>query len=191
MKLKRIIQSGFIAFFILLLTACGAKQSTGPTIGEFTFTDQNGADFGFNELRGKVWIADFIFTDCETVCPPMTAELAALQKRFKEDGIAVEFVSFTVDPTVDDAATLKKYINLFTDDESNWHLLTGYSQDEIEKFAREKFQTIVLKPEASTQVIHGTSFYLVDQNGVKINEYNFVDPSYVDSLLKDVKKLEQ
>lgn len=189
MKLTRIIQSSFIAIFILILTACGAKQATGPLLGEFTFTDQNGADFGVTELAGNVWIADFIFTDCETVCPPMTAEMAALQKRFKEDGIAVEFVSFTVDPTVDDASTLKKYITRFTDDESNWHLLTGYSQEEIEKFAREKFQTIVLKPETSSQVIHGTSFYLIDRNGIKINEYNFVDPTYVDSLIKEIKKL--
>ena len=92
--------------------------------------------------------------------------MADLQKKFKEEGIQVEFVSFTVDPTVDSPEVLKEYIHQFTDDETNWHILTGYTQEEIEVFAREQFQTIVQKPSSSNQVIHGTNFYLINQQGI-------------------------
>src|SRR5690606_25667449 len=106
-----------------------------------------------DDLNGTIWIASFIFTKCETVCPPLMFEMAALQKRFEEKGIEVELISFTVDPEVDSPEVLKQYIRHFTDNETNWNLLTGYSQEEIEGFAREQFQTIVQKPNTSNQVI--------------------------------------
>ncbi|CAM3145111.1 SCO family protein [Filibacter tadaridae] len=172
---------------LLLLIACSEKSQSVEKIDSFSFTDQSGHPFGTDDLKDKVWIANFIFTKCDTICPTMTAEIASLQKRFIEKGIPVEFISFSVDPTVDSPAVLKTYIQRFTDDETNWHLLTGYKQQEIEKFAREQFQTIVQKPNSSTQVLHGTNFYLVNKQGVLVNEYNFVDSSYVDTLIKDIE----
>lgn len=174
---------------IILISACGSEPQNSKKIVPFSYSDQNGKPFGTEELAGKVWIADFIFTKCKTVCSPMTNEMASLQKKIKEEGIQVEFVSFTVDPTIDSPKALKNYLLQFTDDESNWHALTGYTQEAIEVFAREQFQTIVQKPTTSNQVIHGTNFYLIDQHGRIVNEYNYVDASYVKELMKDVKKL--
>ena len=130
---------------LIILSACSTKTQNGKQISSFTFKDQN-RPFGTDELAGKVWIADFIFTECETVCLPMSLEMAALQKKFNEQDIQVEFVSFTVDPEVDTPEVLKEYIRQFTDDESNWHVLSDYSQKKIEAFAREQFQTIIQKP---------------------------------------------
>ncbi len=174
--------------FAVLLSACSSQPQNGKEIVSFSFTDQNGQPFGTDELAGKVWIADFVFTKCKTVCPPMTLEMADLQKKFEDEGIQAEFVSFTVDPTIDSPDILKVYIHQFTDDETNWHMLTGYTQEVIETFAREQFQTIVQKPTTSNQVIHGTNFYLIDQQGRIVNEYNYVDASYVKEMMKDIKK---
>lgn len=174
--------------FAVWLSACSSEPQNGKEIVPFSYTDQNGQPFGTDELAGKVWIADFVFTKCKTVCPPMTLEMADLQKKFEDEGIQAEFVSFTVDPTIDSPEALKSFILQFTDDDSNWHMLTGFSQEEIEVFAREQFQTIVQKPTTSNQVIHGTNFYLIDQQGSIVNEYNYVDASYVEEMMKDIKK---
>lgn len=174
---------------LFVLTACGSNHPPGRQVASFSFTDQDGNPFGTDQLNGKVWIADFIFTDCKTVCPPMTFEMAELQRQFAEQGLNVEFVSFTVDPSIDSSNVLKDYIKQYTDDESNWHLLTGYSQDAIKDLALEQFQTIVQKPESSTQVIHGTNFYVIDQKGFVINEYNYVEDAFAEQIEKEVKKL--
>lgn len=180
----------FLLFLgLFLLSACSTNKPIEKTVSPFSFTNQEGQPFGTNDLTGSIWIADFIFTKCDTVCQPMTAEMAFLQQKFKDEGIHVEFVSFTVDPTVDSPKALKSYAADFSDDLSNWRFLTGYSQDDIEVFARDQFQTIVQKPATSTQVIHGTNFYLIDQQGVLINEYNYIDTTYADDMIKDIKSL--
>ena len=182
----------YILISVLLLTllsACSTESHNSQQISTFSYIDQHEQSFGTDNLTGKVWIANFIFTNCESVCSPMTMEMASLQKKLAEEAIEVEFVSFTVDPQVDTPEVLQSYIGQFTDDVSNWHLLTGYTQDEIEAFAREEFQTIIHKPESSQQVIHGSNFYLVDDQGNLVKEVNYVEPSFTDNLVSDIRKL--
>lgn len=176
---------------LLLLAACGSSQQTGREVTPFSFTDQDGNPFGTEQLAGKVWIADFIFIGCTTVCPQMTSEMANLQTILNEKGLDVEFVSFTVDPDIDSPLILKEYISQFTDDESNWHLLTGYSQETIEGLALEQFQTIVQKPKTSSQVIHGTNFYIINRDGLIVNEFNYVEENFVEQVLVQVTKLQK
>lgn len=67
--------------------------------------------FSKSDLKGKVWIADFIFTSCETVCLPMTSNMTKLQQQLKDEGITdVEFVSFSVDPEIDKPDVLKSMV---------------------------------------------------------------------------------
>lgn len=186
--MKRLIMLTIIPFF-LVMTACSSHSPSYETIDDFTFINQNHRNFGTDDLHGHIWIADFIFTKCETVCQPMTIEMANLQEELKEKGVDVQFVSFTVDPEVDRPERLKKYILDFTDDLSNWHLLTGYTQEEIELFAQEQFRTMVQKPSSSSQVIHGTNFYLINQDGQLIGDYNYIDPTYYESIIEDIEKL--
>lgn len=173
---------------IVFLSACSSSPPPGREISSFTFLDQEGQSFGLSDLEDTVWIADFIFTNCESVCPPMTNEMATLQQEFDEHDIHVEFVSFTVDPEVDTPEKLKSYANGYTDDQSNWHFLSGYSSEEITGFALENFQTIIQKPKTSDQVIHGTNFYLIAKDGQLVSEFNYVDEDYVKDLLKTVKQ---
>lgn len=101
----------------------------------------------------------------------------------------VEFVTFTVDPATDKPQVLKDYLGQFSGDESNWHLLTGYSQEAIEKMALNQFQTIVQKPNESGQVIHGTNFYVIDQQGYIVNEYSYSEESFEEQMLTEVERL--
>lgn len=178
----------YLLVSLLMLTSCSAAdQARVQEVEPFSFTDQNEAPFGTDDLQGKVWIATFIFTSCDTVCPPMMAEMASLQREIESRNLRAEFVSFSVDPDNDTPEVLKEYLQQFTKDETNWHMLTGYSQEEIEVFARSQFQTIVQKPEDSNQVIHGTNFYLVDDKGHVLNEYNYSDESYVEEIIKEIQ----
>lgn len=187
--MKRFFIFIFISFCSIIVAACGNDSLPQETIDDFTFIDQNNENFGTDDLHGHIWIADFIFTSCHTVCQPMTSEMALLQQKFKERGVDVQFVSFTVDPTIDTPKQLRKYIKNFTDDLSNWHLLTGYTQEDIESFAREQFKTIVQKHASSTQIIHGTNFYLIDHAGQIIGDYNYIDSTYYEKLLEDINML--
>ncbi|GGJ59030.1 protein SCO1/2 [Anoxybacillus voinovskiensis] len=163
-----------VLMVILFVSACGKEipDAKNWPIASFTFTDQNNKPFGLNDLKGKVWVANFIFTRCADVCPPMTANMAKLQRMAKEEGLEVEFVSFSVDPENDHPEQLKAYIEKFHADTRHWHLLTGYKQKDIETFAQKNFKAIVQKPEGQSQVIHGTDFYLVDQHGNIVQYYN-------------------
>ncbi|RFU66062.1 SCO family protein [Peribacillus glennii] len=178
----------------LLLAACGPNKvpdAKNWDIESFTFTDQEGEPFSKSDLKGKVWVADFIFTNCETVCLPMTSNMAKLQKRVHDEGLkGVEFVSFSVDPEEDKPGVMKEYASKFNVDFSNWHFLTGYGQKEIEQFAMENFKTIVKKPEDEDQVIHGTDFYLLDQEGKIIRYYTGLNKIPMDEIIKHIKILQ-
>ncbi|OKO94116.1 SCO family protein [Geobacillus proteiniphilus] len=177
---------------VCLLAACGKTipDAKNWPVADFTFVDQSGKPFGLRDLKGKVWVADFIFTNCETVCPPMTAHMAKLKEKAEEKGLDVEFVSFSVDPEVDTPEKLEAYAKQFTDDLSNWHLLTGYSLAEISELAQKSFKTIVQKPANDDQVIHGTSFYLVGPDGKVAQTYNGVENVPYDTILEHIEILQ-
>jgi len=177
-----------ILLALLLTAGCGSPSGPDRQLSSFTFLNQHNEAFGSSQLDNTVWVADFIFTTCDSVCSPMTSEMADLQKEFKENGLDVEFVSFTVDPEVDTPRKLSTYAGSFTDDQSNWHFLTGYSPQEISEFALENFQTIIQKPDTSNQVIHGTNFYLIAPGGRLVSEFNYVDEDYVRDLMGTVKQ---
>jgi len=178
---------------VVVLSACGKSTIEGALnyeVQDFTYVDQDGKPFSLDDLKGKVWVADFIFTNCETVCPPMTAHMAQLQRKAKEAGVDVEFVSFSVDPEVDTPEKLKEFGGKFNASFENWHFLTGYSQKQIESFAADSFKTIVQKPKDNDQVIHVTSFYLVDQNGIVLKSYSGVENPPYEEIIKDIQLIQ-
>nr|WP_257391898.1 SCO family protein [Mesobacillus jeotgali] len=183
-----------LAAIVIFAAACGnggLKDAKNYPIEDFTFTNQDGEQLSKKDLKGKVWIADFIFTSCADVCPPMTANMAKLQEMIKKEKLEdVEIVSFSVDPTVDTPDVLKQYGQKFNADFSNWSFLTGYTQEEIEKFVLENFKALVKKPEAGDQVIHGTDFYLVDQNGDMRKYYTGLKEVPFEQIIEDIKALQ-
>lgn len=195
MEKLRLLSLFLVGMNLFILTACNSNKipnSKNWDIEEFTFIDQQENNFSKEDLKGKVWVTDFIFTSCESVCLPMTYNMSKLQKMLKDEGIQnVELVSFSVDPEVDKPDVLKAYGDRFNVDYKNWHFLTGYTQKEIEQFARENFKTIVVKPENTDQVTHGTDFYLVDQNGKVVQSYTGLQQIPFDDIIKDIKILQK
>lgn len=184
----------FLIISILLLSACGQneiKDALNWPVKDFTFTDQNNKQFGSKDLKGKIWISDFIYTSCTDICPPMTANLVKLQEMIKQKGLKnVEFVSFSVDPTVDNPQALQAFAKKFGADTKTWTFLTGYSQKTIENFALKNYKALVKKPETGDQVIHGIDFYLVGPDGKIKKEYPGIKDVPFDQIINDIKTLQ-
>lgn len=187
------VKSMGAVFCLLLLCACGGqaiKDQLNYQIEPFSYQNQDGKTVSLKSLKGEVWIADFIFTNCKTVCPPMTAHMTELQKRMKAENLDVRIVSFSVDPKNDTPKQLKAFAAKYPLSFENWDFLTGYSQKEIEEFAYNSFKAIVKKPEGEDQVIHQTSFYLVGPDGKVLKDYNGMQNIPYDDILADVKAAE-
>src|SRR5699024_5128054 len=93
-----------LLLFVLFVSACGDQYNGDFSyeVQDFTFTNQDGEKVSKSDLEGEFWVADFIFTNCTTVCPPMTSNMANLQDQLKEAGLEdVRLVSFSVDPERD------------------------------------------------------------------------------------------
>jgi len=179
----------------ILLSACssgnGFKAETDWKVQDFNYDNQRGEKVSLEDLKGKVWLADFIFTSCTTVCPPMTFNMINIQEKLIEEGVKdYQIVGFSVDPEVDKPEVMADYLSKFNSpDESKWQLLTGYKMDEISNLARDSFKTIVIDDPNSNQVIHGSSFFLVDKNGVVVKSYSGTDEVPVDEIVSDMKAL--
>jgi protein SCO1/2 len=143
-----------------------------PVIGQisdFNLTNQNGQPVSLADLRGKVWVADIIFTRCPGPCPTMTHHLAELQALLPTDA-PVKLVTLTSDPEFDTADVLRKYAARFNANSNQWIFLTGPRPD-IRKLAVNDFKFVLVdkKPEDRTVpedlFIHSIYFVLVDQQG--------------------------
>ncbi|TLS38351.1 SCO family protein [Pseudalkalibacillus caeni] len=176
----------------LVLSACGkdVPNDLDWKVQDFAYTDQNGKELGLSDLKGKVWIADFIFTNCDTVCPPMTANMAEIQQKLEEKGLDYEIVSFSVDPERDTPEALTEFAGKFDADLSSWHFLTGYKLDEIEEFAKNSFKAAVSADPNSDQFLHGTSFYLVNKEGTVVKKYSGVSNVPTEEIVEDVAALQ-
>jgi len=169
---------GLIGILVLsiVLSACSNykfKADTEYEIADFTVTNHRGEEVSLESLKGKPWLAMFIFTNCVTVCSPMTYNMTEIQEELKERGIEdYNIVGFSVDPSNDTPEVLSEYLSHYTiADESKWNYVTGYDQKWIEQFALNSFKTLVKMPTEGDQVIHGSSFYLVDEKGIAVKNY--------------------
>ncbi len=191
--LKNVFGIFFAGILTVFLSSCGTSKIDNPLnydVQSFSFQNQDGKAVTLESLKGQVWVADFIFTNCETICPPMTSHMAELQKQMEEENLQARIVSFSVDPENDTPEKLKKFAANYPLSFQNWDFLTGYSQEEIEKFALKSFKSIVKKPEDEDQVIHQSSFYLVDQNGKVVKDYDGARNTPYDEIIADIKTLE-
>lgn len=150
-------------------TPIGA-QSDGelPVIAQlpdFELTERSGKTVTLNSLKGRIWIADFIFTTCGGPCPIMTRRLADLMETIeKRKTPGVTAVSFTVDPETDTPEVLREYATMKLADDRDWLFLTG-SQEAIHNLSVKGFMLTAQPGEGSHQVDHSPRFVLVDQKG--------------------------
>jgi protein SCO1/2 len=173
-----------------LLTICaflaGCSQKPLPIIGDvpqFQLTDQLGRNFDSTALNGHVWVADFIFTNCEGPCPRMSSHMRALQS--KTDS-AVKLISFTVDPARDTPPVLADYAKKFEDNSKKWLLLTG-SVSTLNMLDQDAFKLGTVGGE----IEHSTYFALVDKKGHIRGMYGISDGDPVAKIAKDAARLEK
>jgi len=131
----------------------------------FDLVDQTGERFGADELRGHVWIANFMFTQCTATCPQQSARIAELQRHASRwpDWDRVRLVSISVDPGRDTVAQLRDYAECYSADNTHWKFLTG-ERDEIFKICKDGFKLPVKEAarDASTPITHSSRFALID-----------------------------
>ena len=151
---------------------------------DFSLTDQRGAPFALSDLQDKVWVADFIFTSCGTICPPMTVEMATLQDEFEAED--VHFVSFSVDPEQDTPEVLFRYADYYGADGSRWSFLTG-QKDTIYQLAHEGFN--LAAGHRGSEILHSTRFVLVDQNQQVRGYYDSRSKAHLQQLRQDMQTL--
>jgi protein SCO1/2 len=154
----------------------------------FVLTDQRGRQFGLEDLKGRVWVADFVFTSCPSVCPALTKRMARIQHRARHLGQAFHLVTFTVDPETDTPARLAQYAAGYHADPSRWSFLTGSLAD-IEGTVVKGFKIAMGKEPIGDggslfTIFHGEKLVLVDADGM-IRGYYDADDGGVDDLLRD------
>ena len=154
-------------------------------VPEFSLTDQNGQTLTNADLRGKIWIADFIFTRCAGPCPLMTARMLEMQKALVKTP-EVKLVSVTVDPEYDTPEVLKAYAEANFADPERWKFLTG-DKVVIEKLVTEGFMQHL--SEEGGEPVHGTMFLIVDGNGMVRSARMLEDPELIPKVLTDTGNL--
>ncbi|NBJ68178.1 MULTISPECIES: SCO family protein [Clostridia] len=192
--MKKYMGVAFLALAVFLTACGGAEEKIDPNMSEevndFTFTTQDREELSLEDLKGEYWIADFIFTNCTSVCLPMTSNLAKLQQKTADEEMDLQFVSFSVDPEYDTPEVLKEYAKEYQANLDNWTFVTGYDFETIKEFSIKSFKSMVAPPpEGNDQVTHGTSFFLINPEGKVIKKYNGVLADSIDTIFADLKKL--
>ncbi|MFS0575046.1 SCO family protein [Sporosarcina sp. 179-K 3D1 HS] len=191
----RLIKLPILFILMIIVSACsgsgGFKADHKYEVPAFEFTNQNGESVSLDDLKGTVWLAQFVFTNCATVCPPMMMNMAQIEEDLHKAGVEdYKIVSFSVDPKVDTPEKLKNYLEMFNvKDENRWEMLTGFTQEEIGELAMKSFKTVVADIPDSDQVLHGTTFALVNQEGQVVKLYSGNVDVPFEQIEKDVKAL--
>ncbi|MBP6090343.1 MAG: SCO family protein [Crocinitomicaceae bacterium] len=169
-----------------------ARIGYGHTIGDFSFLDQNGKVFTQEQVKGKVYVVEYFFTTCGTICPKMNAQMQRIQQAYKNSK-KVALLSFTVNPETDTVEQLKRYAIDHEANDQQWHFLTG-KQEKLYQLARTSF--FVLKPaevenqgDEGSDFIHTNNFVLVDQSGRIRGYYDGTSTKEVNQLIKDIQLL--
>ncbi|MEK7728490.1 MAG: SCO family protein, partial [candidate division KSB1 bacterium] len=140
------------------------------TVPDFSFTERSGEPFGLQQLRGHIWLADFIFTNCAGTCPIMTTQMNELQSAFAEANLEVRLVSFTVDPERDTPEVLRRFAEGYGAERDKWFFITGPGE-QMQKLAKEGFMLAAATGgDADEAIIHSNRFVLVDRAG-RIRKY--------------------
>jgi len=130
----------------------------------FSFTDQNGNTITNEDYLGKVYLVEFFFTTCPTICPRMNSNLVQIQNDFKDYQNNFGVASFTIMPEIDTPKVLKAYADKYGITNPNWHLMTG-DEDTIYKLANEGFYLYTARGEDAEGFEHSGNFALIDKEG--------------------------
>ena len=155
------------------------------SVPQFSLTERSGKPIGLSELRGTIWIADFIYTNCEDTCPLQTAEMAKLQNELSaQEG--VKLLSFSVDPEKDTPSVLSQYADRYQADADRWLFLTG-AREEIQNLVQNGFRLSAAATSTDPGVIlHSPRFVLIDRQAQIRGYYDSRDKEALERLRRDV-----
>lgn len=180
---------------ILFLSACTnlpIETTMDEDVADFSFINEHEESVSLDDLKGDWWIADFIFTNCTTVCLPMTGNMTSLQNMMADKDVSVQIVSFSVDPDYDTPKVLKEYGEEYDADFDSWDFLTGYDFDTIKELSIKSFRSLVKEAEeGDDQVTHGTMFYLVSPEGEIVKSYDGQYSKNMKDIMKDLTTLKE
>lgn len=163
-------------------------KSKYHTISDFKFVNQNGDTITQKDCDGKIYVADFFFTTCGSICPKMSTNLADVQKAVLNNP-KVKLLSHTVFPEVDSVSVLKAYAVKYGVVDSKWNLVTG-DKKEIYTMARKSYLAVKLgRPDQLYDMVHTENFVLVDQKRRVRGFYDGTKKEEIQRLLEDIEFL--
>jgi protein SCO1/2 len=157
-------------------------------IADFSLINQNGKTITQEDYKDKIYVADFFFTTCQTICPIMTDNMYEIQKKIITDN-EVMLLSHTVTPEIDTVAQLKRYAKEKGVNASKWNLVTG-DKKQIYELARKSYLAVKDNGNGGPfDMIHTENFMLIDKERQIRGFYDGTNPEDIERLLKDIKKL--
>ncbi|MBI1836094.1 MAG: SCO family protein [Flavobacteriia bacterium] len=168
------------------------RKGFGHKIGNFSFKNQDGKNITQKTIEGKIFVVEYFFTTCGTICPKMNIQMQRVQKAFSNN-LQLKILSFTVNPEIDTVEQMKRYALSHGANNKQWHFLTG-SKEELYKLARTSF--FVLKPaeaqnlgDAGSDFIHTNNFVLIDKQKRIRGYYDGTNSKEVAKLIKHIQLL--
>ena len=156
----------------------------------FAFRDQNNQLITQNSIKGNVFVVEYFFTTCGTICPKMNEQMQRVQEAYRKNS-NIKILSFTVNPEIDTVEQMKRYSLSHKADDQQWHFLTG-EKEALYDLARKSF--FVLKPaeaqnlgDAGSDFIHTNNFVLIDQSMRIRGYYDGTNPKEVNKLIKHIQ----
>lgn len=159
-------------------------------VGSFELMDQNGNTVTEKDLEGTIYVADFFFTTCQSICPKMSKQMERVQEEFLDDG-DIKFISHSVTPELDSVEVLKQYADQYGAVSAKWYLTTG-SKQMIYDLARKSYFAVMTEGDGGKEdFIHTENFVLVDKDKRLRGFYDGTSTKDVDKLIDDIKTLKR
>ena len=177
-----------VDFKLKLVDISMRNVSQNHTVADFSLTNQNGINITNKDYENKIYVVDFFFTSCPSICPIMTNNMIKIQDEFiNNDDIML--LSMSVTPEIDTVEVLKKYAIEKRVNDSKWNITTG-SKKHIYELARKSYFAVVEQGDGGLQdFIHTPNFILIDTKKQIRGIYDGTDDKEISRLLKDIKAL--
>ena len=162
-------------------------DTVSATIPAFSFVDQDDAVIDTNTVNGKIYVVDFFFTHCPSICPKMKAEMHKVYDKYK-DQPDVLILSHSIDPSRDSISALKNYSSKLNLDSHKWHFLTG-NKDSIYALSESYLAFVKEDKDAAGGFVHDGNFILIDRQRRVRGYYDGTTDDGTDKLIADIQSL--
>ena len=202
--IKMEMRSVLVLLSIVFLSSCikekplpiyGEREFNGQdtvyhAIGDFQFVNQDSLIVNNATVQDKIYVADFFFTSCRTICPIMKTQMLRVYEAVRDDP-EVLLLSHTIDPEYDTVALLHDYAERLGVSSEKWHFLTG-NMDKIFEIAQKSYFTTAMADESEPDgFIHSGAFLLIDKQQRIRGKYDGTKTEDVDRLIKDIDRLKR